>query len=692
MGKSVEKLIERLRGELRRHDHLYYVENSPVVSDQQYDELFAELKQLEGKHPELVTVDSPTQRVGGRPLEGFKTIRHAVAMLSMDNTYSADELREFDKRVRKIIGEQQVRYVVETKIDGVAVSLRYEAGKLVQAATRGDGVSGDDITANIRTLRSVPLVLGKVAAEAKPGPAGDRQGGEESLFEKSRVKVPAVLEVRGEVFMPNSEFRRINAEREQAAEAPFANPRNATAGSLKMLDSREVAKRGLRFLGYSLGEVDVDWAGTHREALEKLTALSVPINPGHELANDIEEVIEICGRWEKNRVELDYQIDGMVVKVDDLAQREQLGQTSRAPRWCIAYKFAAERAETKVKEIVVQVGKTGALTPVANLEPVQLAGTTVSRASLHNFEELARKDVRQGDTVLVEKAGEIIPQVVEVLKEKRPQNSQVFRPPLQCPQCKGTVAKDEGGVYIRCINPACPAQLVERLRHFAGRDQMDIEGLGVSLVEQLVREGLVKSFADVYRLDEQQVAALERMGKKSAANLVKAIEASKNQPLERVLAGLGILHVGRRAAAVLAEEFGSLDALLHADKEQLQAIDEIGPAIAESVYQFCHGETTRNLIEDLRQVGLQMPGQTARKKKGGKLQGKTVVVTGSVADFTRGQLEALIKEHGGKATSSVSKKTTLVVVGENPGSKAKKANQLGLEVMTGQEFLDMLAN
>ena len=685
MSKSVEKRIGQLRAELRRHDHLYYVENSPVISDQQYDELFAELKQLETEHPDLVTADSPTQRVGGRPMKGFKTVRHAVAMLSMDNTYSADELRDFDKRVRKIVGEQPLRYVVETKVDGVAVSLRYEQGLLVQAATRGDGVSGDDVTANIRTLRSVPLVLGKVTA-------GEQQGGAESLFERGQMKVPGVLEVRGEVFMPNSEFRRINAKREQTADAPFANPRNATAGSLKMLDSREVAKRGLRFLGYSLGEVDADWVGTHREALENLAALSVPVNPGHELADDIEGVIEICERWEKLRADLDYQIDGMVVKVDDLAQREQLGQTSRAPRWCIAYKFAAERAETVVEKIVVQVGKTGALTPVANLTPVQLAGTTVSRASLHNFEELARKDVRQGDTVLVEKAGEIIPQVVEVLKEKRPKHSKAIRPPQQCPQCKGEVAKDEGGVYIRCINPGCPAQLVERLRHFAGRDQMDIEGLGVSLVEQLVREGLVKSFADVYRLDEQQVAALERMGGKSAVNLIQAIEISKDRPLERVLAGLGILHVGSRAAAVLAEEFGTLDALLQADNEQLKAIDEIGPVIAESVYQFCHGEATRKLIEDLRQAGLRMPAPVARKKKVGKLEGKTVVVTGSIADFTRGQLEALIKEHGGKATSSVSKKTSLVVVGENPGSKAEKASQLGLEVMTGQEFLDMLAD
>ncbi|MCK5114547.1 MAG: NAD-dependent DNA ligase LigA, partial [Phycisphaerae bacterium] len=668
MGKSVEKRIEQLRAELRRHDHLYYVENLPVISDRQYDELFAELKELETQHPELVTEDSPTQRVGGEPMAGFESVKHAVGMLSMDNTYSADELREFDKRVRKIVGEQQYRYVVETKIDGVAVSLRYERGKLIQAATRGDGVSGDDITANIRTLRSVPLVLGKVAAGEQLGSAG-------SLFEEGEVEVPAVLEVRGEVFMPNSEFRRINAKREQAGEAPFANPRNATAGSLKMLDSRKVAKRGLRFLGYSLGEVDAGWVVSHREALEQLEVLSVPVNPGHEMADDIEGVIEICGRWENRRAELDYQIDGMVVKVDDLVQREQLGQTSRAPRWCIAYKFAAERAETKVKRIVVQVGKTGALTPVAHLKEVQLAGTTVSRASLHNFEELARKDVRQGDRVLVEKAGEIIPQVVEVLKEKRPRHSRAFKLPLKCPRCKGEVAKDEGGVYIRCINPGCPAQLVERLRHFAGRGQMDIEGLGVSLVEQLVREGFVKSFADVYLLEEGEVAALERMGEKSAASLIEAIEVSKGQPLDRVLAGLGILHVGSRVAAVLAEEFGSLDALLQADKEQLEAIDEIGEVIAKSVYQFCYGDATRKLIEDLREVGLQMPGPLRREKKGGKLEGKTVVVTGGIADFTRGQLEALIKKHGGKATGSVSKKTSLVVVGENPGSKADKASQ-----------------
>jgi DNA ligase (NAD+) len=738
MSKSVENQIEELRTEIRQHDYLYYVENMPAVSDREYDALFAELKTLEGEYPELVTGDSPTQRVAGEPLEGFKTVRHTVAMLSMDNTYSEEELRAFDTRVAKGLGTKEYRYVVETKIDGVAVSIRYENGKLILGATRGDGEQGDDITVNVRTIQSVPL---KLALSSDPDPSRHSCGGrnpgdsepvqplekmdpclrrgdisktrrgdisskkgrgdieekaqgkktkaKDSLFD-GEIEIPEVLEVRGEVFIPNSRFQQINAEREEAGEARFANPRNSTAGSLKLLDSRMVAKRGLRFLGYAVGAVEPELFESHADMLAKLQALSLPVNPSFEVAEDIDEVIAICNRWEKQKDTLDYQIDGMVVKVDDLAQQRTLGATSRAPRWCIAYKFAAERAETVVKDIRIQVGKTGALTPVADLAPVQLAGTTVSRASLHNFEELARKDVRIGDNVLVEKAGEIIPQVVEVVKDKRPKDSKKFPVAKKCPECKGAVEKDENGVYIRCINPNCPAQLIERIRHFAGRNQMDIEGLGIALIEQLVGEGMVTSFADLYRLKQEQVAALERMGEKSAENLIQALSASKRMPLARVLAGLGILHVGSRAAEVLAEELGSIEALLEAEPERLEEIDEIGPVMAESIHRFCHTPQTRTLIEDLRSLDLAMPGPERRKKTGGALAGKTIVVTGSIEGYSRGDMEAMIKQQGGKPTGSVSKKTDLVVFGENPGSKVSKAQKLGVEILSADEFLKMV--
>jgi len=678
MFESVKQQIDKLRSRIRRHDHLYYVLNTPEISDQQYDKLFRQLKKLETEHPELITADSPTQRVSGKPLDGFTTVTHSRAMLSMDNTYSPDELRQFDQRVRKNIGDQQLRYVVETKIDGVAVSLRYEQGSLTMAATRGDGVRGDDITTNVRTITSVPLKLTQI-----------KDASADSLLAES---IPDVLEVRGEVFMPFKEFERINRQREESGEAPFANPRNATAGSLKLLDSKIVADRKLRILIYSLGQVHGEsFAASHAEVLEKLRSLSVPINSDYEIAKDIEEVITICNRWEKKRYDMTYPIDGMVVKVDSIAQQQQLGQTTRSPRWCIAYKFAAEQAETVIESIDVQVGKTGSLTPVANLSPVQLAGTTVSRASLHNFDELARKDVRHGDTVLVEKAGEIIPQVVEVIKEKRPINSKPFAVPVECPQCGGQVLKDENGVYIRCTNPRCPAQLVERIRHFAGRDQMDIDGLGIALIEQLVETGSVRSFADIYRLKKEELAQLERMGDKSSENLIAAIEATKDRPLERVLAGLGILHVGKRVAQVLGREFGNIEAILAAKPENLEEIDEIGPTIADSIYRFCQNPQSRSLIEDLIKVGLKMPGPGKTAKTNDNiLTGKTVVVTGGIDGYTRGQLEDIIAEAGGRASGSVSKKTDLLVYGEKPGSKLSKARQLGVETITAQEFLKLI--
>ncbi len=680
MAESITTRINKLRDQIRRHDHLYYVENTPEITDQQYDTLFRELRDLEHKHPDLITPDSPTQRVSGRPLDGFTTVKHAVPMLSMDNTYSPDELRQFDQRVKKLLPGQKIRYMVESKIDGVAITLRYEQGLLTLAATRGDGSQGDDVTANIRTIPSIPLKLTEGETPTVPT----------SLFDEP-TGFPQVLEVRGEVFMTNSQFEKINRIRSQNDEQTFANPRNATAGSLKLLDSRIVAQRSLRFLGYALGEVSQPFAQTHHETLKKLKILSIPVNPTCSAADDIEKVIKICLEWQDRRPELDYQIDGMVIKVDSLDFRTRLGQTARSPRWCIAYKFAAERAQTIVKSIQVQVGKTGALTPVANLEPVQLAGTTVSRASLHNFDELRRKDVREGDTVLVEKAGEIIPQVVEVIIDQRPQSTHTFALPEECPECAGPVLKDEGGVYIRCINPDCPAQLIERLRHFAARGQMDIDGLGIALIEQLVKASLVSSFADIYKLKAEDVASLERMGEKSAANLIEAIEKSKQRPLERVLAGLGILHVGSRAAEVLAQELGTIDALMQAEKEQLENIDEVGPVIAESIYKFCRDSHTRSLIDNLRAAGVQMTGtEKSAEQYSDKLADQSVVVTGSIAGYSREDMNSLIKKHGGRPTASVSKKTDLVVIGENAGSKAEKAQKLGVKTMTPEQFLTFL--
>ncbi|MBN1436073.1 MAG: NAD-dependent DNA ligase LigA [Sedimentisphaerales bacterium] len=682
MGESIEKQIERLREEIRRHDRLYYVMAQPEISDREYDRLYAQLKELEDAHPELVTADSPTQRVAGQPLTEFATVKHSRPMLSMDNTYNAEELRAFDKRVAKTLNGQKYEYAVESKIDGIAVALRYEGGMLTLGATRGDGTQGDDITTNLRTIASIPLKLNAIKGQGKK---------KDSLFDDGD-DVPDLLEVRGEVFMDHGQFGRINEQREDEGQPLFANPRNATAGSLKLLDSSLVAKRGLRFYAYAVGESTEVLAETHSENLERLKAMGMAVNPSCRTAADIEKVITICQEWEKERRhEAEYPIDGMVIKVNSLAQQRVLGQTARAPKWCIAYKFAAEQAESRITSIDIQVGKTGALTPVANLEPVALAGTTVSRASLHNFDEVARKDVRVGDTVVVEKAGEIIPQVVSVNLDKRPKGSKPLAVPKDCPVCGGSVAKDEDGVYVRCVNPNCAGQLVERIKHFAGRGQMDIEGLGSALVEQLVKEGLVKSFADLYRLDAETVAGLERMGAKSAENLIKGIEASKAQPLARVLAGLGILHVGKNVAEILAERFGAMDGLLEAEVEQLEGIDEIGPQIARSVYDFCHGDEGRGLVEELMAAGLRMPGpekaDVEQTLAGQTLAGQTIVVTGTVEGYSREDMQDLIKQRGGKCSSSVSKKTSLVVYGENPGSKVEKAEKLGVKVMPAAEFL-----
>jgi DNA ligase (NAD+) len=665
MAAEAKKRIEKLRAEIRRHDYLYYVLNQPKISDRQYDKLFAELKELEQANPQLITADSPTQRVSEKPLDEFVSVRHAVAMLSIDNTYNAEELQAFDERVAKGLGSRDYDYVVELKIDGVASSLRYERGLLVTGATRGDGRVGDDITANVRTIKAVPLSL-----------------------TVDKAKIPDIIEVRGEVYMPTKAFNKLNKQREKAGEPLFANPRNAAAGSLKLLDSRITAQRKLAFFAYATGEISRPLAKNHYETLQIFKKLGLPVNPHIKRAKNIDEVIKICNIWDNKRMELDYQTDGMVIKVNRFDQREILGHTGRAPRWCISYKFAAEQAETVIESIDVQVGKGGTLTPVANLTPVFLAGTTVKRASLHNFDQLDRLDVRIGDTVIIEKAGEIIPQVIKVKKERRPAHAASFKTPKKCPNCGGDVKKDKDGVFLRCVNPHCLGQLKERLRYFAGRGQMDIEHLGEALIDQLVDAGLVKNFADIYKLTKEELVELERMADKSAQNVIDSIEASKTRPLWRLIAALGIRHIGGQSAQILAEHFGSLDALMKADKETLENIDQIGPTMAESVYEYFHNAENRSVIKELLAGGVKP--KRPRKRRSYKLAGKTIVVTGALENFTRQQIEQAIRQAGGKASSSVSKKTDFVLAGKDPGSKLDKARQLGVKVISEKEFVEML--
>ncbi len=656
--------INELRREIRRHDILYYVKAEPEISDREYDRLLDELKRLEEQHPNLVTPDSPTQRVAGEPLDAFRNVRHAVPMLSVDNTYNEAELREFDSRVRRGLGGDDYAYLVDPKIDGVAVSLRYEGGAFVLGATRGNGTVGDDVTQNVRTIRSVALRL-----------RGD--------------DVPGVVEVRGEVYWPKENFRRFNAAREAAGEPTFANPRNATAGTLKLLDSKVVAKRNLAFIAHGFGEVTPLPFETASALFDAFAEWGIPVSQYATVCPSIEDVLDLVHEWDARRRDLDYEIDGLVVKVDGLDQRDALGRTSRYPRWCIAYKFEAEQARSKLLEVTFQVGKLGTITPVAHLEPVQLAGTTVKRASLHNFDQIERLGVRVGDTVLVEKAGEIIPQVVGVVEEERPKDAGAIERPEACPECGGPVMQDEGGVFLRCINPECPAQLKEKLRHFCGRDQMGIEGIGPALIDQLVDRGLVKEFADLYCLHERrdELLALERMGEKSVDNLLDGIEASTSRGLARVIAGLNIRHIGARAAEVLAGRFGSMDELAAASVEDLEAIDEIGPVMAQTIHAWFTSDAGRRTIRHLTDVGVKMTEERADRPDEQPLAGKTVVVTGTLRRFTRKAIQDLIKELGGKPTGSVSKKTDLLLAGEEAGSKLAKAREFGVEVVDEAEFL-----
>lgn len=679
-NESAQGRVERLRREIGRHDRLYFVDHAPEISDPQYDALVRELKELEQQHPELVTPDSPTQRVGERPLEGFRQVRHRVPMLSIDNTYSPAELREFDVRIRRGLDGAAFDYVVDPKIDGVAVSLTYEQGRFVLGATRGDGETGDDVTQNLRTLKSVPLRL---------------HGGD----------YPALLEVRGEVYWPYAEFERVNREREAAGELVFANPRNATAGTLKQLDARSVAQRKLAFQAHGFGVIEPipPNVTTQMELFERLRHWGLPVSPHLREFADMEAVVDFVAEWDQRRGKLDYQTDGLVIKVNQLALRDRLGVTSKSPRWCMAYKYAAEQAESRLLAVEFRVGKLGTITPIANLEPVQLAGTTVSRASLHNFDQVARLGIQVGDTLLVEKAGEIIPQVVGVKTELRPRDAVPIVAPTRCPACDEPVEKDEGGVYLRCMNVDCPAQLVEKLRYFCHRDQMDIEGAGEVVCAALTRAGWVRSVADLYRLPDRRDELGElnlaeedqprrRLGPKNAGNLLTGIEASKTRPLARVLAALNIRHVGGATAEDVVQQFPTLEALATATAEQLQEVEGIGTEVAASLTAWFALPRHQALLAELKALGLKPTSPMPAANASNRLEGKTVVVTGTLKSYSRSAIEALVKQHGGKTAGSVSKKTSFVVAGEEAGSKLEKARELGVAVIDEAEFQRMIAD
>ena len=684
--------IEQLREQIREHDHRYYVQANPTISDHEYDRIFAELKQLEADHPDLVTPDSPTRRVGESPIDGFRHVSHAVPMLSIDNTYDEAQLREFDRRVAKGLGCEpppggrgsrqdaaDYRYEVDPKIDGVAVSLRYESGRFILGATRGDGTVGDDVTHTIRTVRAVPLSL------------------------KGR-NVPDVLEVRGEVYWPREEFDRFNEERRAAGGQVFANPRNATAGTLKQLDPRNVAGRGLSFIAHGFGLIEPLEFDRFSRLLDALADWGIPVSTHRLTDADIDRVIQHIHEWETHRHTLPYETDGVVIKVDRFDQRELLGATSRYPRWCIAYKYAAQQAESRVLRVDFQVGKLGTITPRAVMEPMQLSGTTVRHATLHNFDQLERLDVRIGDTVVVEKAGEIIPQVIRVVPDKRPADAKKITPPKKCPVCTGQVVKDEGGVYVRCINPNCPAQLKERLVYFVGRNQLDIEGLGETIIEKLVDRGLIHSYADLYTLDKNrdELAALEieqqrtikgetktimvPFGQKRTETVLAGVERSKKQPLSRVLAALNIRHVGSSTADLLADHFGDMEKIASASVDELQEVEGIGPELAASLRTFFESDAGKKAWRDLQKAGVNMKQSKSAKAADSPLAGKTVVVTGTLEHYTRTEIQNRIKSLGGKVASSVSKKTDLVLVGESPGSKADKARQLNVRTIDEDEF------
>jgi len=670
VARATARQIEKLRDEIRRHDELYYVNDSPEISDREYDLLLEKLQQLEEANPELIAPDSPTQRIGGRPAEGFPEVVHTQPMMSLDNSYNIDELRAFDERCQRLADGRPLEYVAELKIDGLSLSLQYEDGVLTRGVTRGDGRIGEEVTQNARTIRSVPL---RVKSEAKA--------------------IDGEIEVRGEVFIPLDVFQKTNAEREEQGEPRFANPRNAAAGAIRQLDSKLVARRKLDMFAYDLLVNGRKPFATHWESLNWLAAAGFRVNPNKELCKSIDQVIDFANEKEKLRDELGYEIDGLVVKVNSTALQDDFGATAKAPRWAIAYKYPARQASTQVLSIVVQVGRTGALTPVANLEPVFLAGTTVSRATLHNEDEIKRLGLKIGDWVMIEKSGEIIPKVLNVIKSKRTGKEKSFKPPTHCPVCGGEISRVEGEVVARCVAADCAAQLMGRLLHFASRRAMRIEGLGEVLVVQLVEAKLVKDVGDLYSLTLEQVSGLPRMAKKSATNLLEQIEASKSRDLGQLIYALGLRHVGERTAGILAHHFGSLEKLAKATTEELDDIPEIGLTVAQSVRDWFDDDGNRELCDRLRGVGVKTElEKTSANELDERFAGKQFVLTGKMEGFTRDEARALIEARGGRVNSSVSKKTDYVIAGEEAGSKLDKATELGVTVMDEAGFKKLMSD
>jgi len=661
--EAVKRRIEELRDLIRKYDYYYYVLNRPLVSDAEYDELFRELQELEEKYPQFITPDSPTQRVGAPPAEEFKQVRHAVPMLSLQNCFTEEEFLEWDRRIKRMLGTEEVAYVCEPKLDGLGVELVYEDGVFTVGSTRGDGYVGEDVTNNLKTIKQIPLRL--LADEIPP---------------------PRLLEVRGEVYMEKEDFKHLNEERARRGEPLFANPRNAAAGSLRQLDPSVTAARPLKVFFYALGRVEGFEIRTQEELLTTLPKWGLPVNPIWRKCRTPEEAIEFYHELLEKREELPYEADGMVVKVDDFAQREALGEIARAPRWAIAFKFPAEQKTTKVLDIVVQVGRTGVLTPVALLEPVEVGGVTVSRATLHNEDEVKRKDVRIGDWVIVQRAGGVIPEIVASIPERRTGKEREFRMPDRCPECGGPVVRPPGEVAHRCTNISCPARIKESIRHFASRRAADIQGLGEKIVNKLVDTGLVRRISDLYRLTKADLLRLEGFADKSAENLLREIEKSKGISLARFIYALGIPHVGEKLAEILAENYDSIDELARAGEEELMQIEGIGPEVAKSIVDFFRNPENKKLIEELKAAGL----NPRRKARVGPLSGKTFVFTGALSSMTREEAKRVVEELGGKVASSVSRKVDYVVVGENPGSKYDKARALGIPLLSEEEFLKLV--
>jgi len=661
---EIRERVEFLKGELERHNYLYYVKDAPEISDVEYDRLMQELIRYETEYPELRTEDSPTQRVGGTPLAAFNSVQHRVPLLSLDNAFGADDLRAFDERVRRGLGATgPLEYMAELKIDGLTVALTYENGRLVQAATRGDGTTGEDVTANVKTIKSIPLKLAN----------GDGVN----------------MSVRGEVYLPKAEFEKFVDRRAESGEPLFASPRNAAAVSLRQLDPRVTASRPLDAFFYDILYIEGKQVETQADGFKLLEGYQLKINPHAKLCASIDEVIEYCNYWTEHRAELPYEIDGVVVKLNSLAGQEELGFTAKAPRSKMAFKFPAEQVETRVEDIIVNVGRTGAVTPTAVLTPVRVAGSTVSRATLHNEDYIREKDIRIGDRVIIQKAGDIIPEVVRVLPEKRDGSEKIFQMPTVCPECGSEIYREPGEAVARCLGATCPAQLREGIIHFVSRDAMNIEGLGEAVVTQLIDAGLVHDVSDLYALQFEDLIKLERFGEKSASNLLAAIDKSRSNNLSRLLFGLGIRHVGAGAARELAERYRDMDRLMEADFDELTGILSIGPAIAGSVVRYFAEPHNREVIARLKERGVNMTEPMAADQPQ-TLAGKTIVVTGTLAAYSRSQIEELIRQHGGKASSSVSKNTSMVLAGENPGSKVDKARALGVPVIDEAEFLRIL--